>query len=422
MKRLRFSGFTLVELLVVIGIIALLISILLPSLARAREQSRMTKCLSNQREIGKGAATFQNDHKDRLQLVASHAMGGGTTPQSAIDRVDPTRTIFEYYDYPDIEYEGALDDLKNKELVIWPVAYGEAASFNFGKKNWKWGARADSYDGTNPALEVQESIEKRAYNLGICPSDKIKLGSPGWPDPGAVGDGTFSATLTAPGDLEADPAADAALGHYYGELSFAMNEDIVGAETPGPNGEILPSCFKGGGINAIGDEDCFGGDDCAGRRLAGDLDKVFSPSNTLFTVDAGADRGPNVNSAQRIMLVNSDDFVMNPDGIDGLLSSPVSIRANLGTFTYAHRIDMPDAKTLVLPERRHSDGRLNVLFADYHGAALVPVLFFEETSSGGLRRKIAALWADGETSGAWITPYSVGRYYDVKHGQLNWPN
>ena len=244
MKRFRFSGFTLVELLVVIGIIALLISILLPSLARAREQSRMTKCLSNQREISKGAATFQNDHKGRLQLVASHKLGGGTAPQSAIDRVDPTRTTFEYYDYPENEYPGALDDPKNKELVIWPVAYGEAASFNFGKKNWKWGARADSYDGTNPALEVVESIEKRSYNLGVCPSDKVKIGTPGWPDPSEVGDGTFSAALTASGDREQDPAADLAATRYYGELSYAMNEDIVGAETPGPNGEILPRCFK----------------------------------------------------------------------------------------------------------------------------------------------------------------------------------
>src|SRR5678810_1223739 len=61
----RKTGFTLVELLVVIGIIALLISILLPSLNRARETANRVKCASNERQIAQAILLYANENKGK---------------------------------------------------------------------------------------------------------------------------------------------------------------------------------------------------------------------------------------------------------------------------------------------------------------------------------------------------------------------
>ena len=69
------DGFTLVELLVVVSIIALLLSILLPSLRGARDQAKQVVCMSHQQAIQRAFMYYAQDHLDRLPGVDGRAAG-----------------------------------------------------------------------------------------------------------------------------------------------------------------------------------------------------------------------------------------------------------------------------------------------------------------------------------------------------------
>jgi len=85
------TGFTLIEVLVVVAIIALLVAILVPSLSRARESAKRAACLSNLRQQGIGMNTYAMDHRNFF----------------------PIRTSFTYY----IKY--------NSQLANYGLLYGK---------------------------------------------------------------------------------------------------------------------------------------------------------------------------------------------------------------------------------------------------------------------------------------------------------
>lgn len=96
MKR-RERAFTLVELLVVIGIIALLLAILLPALTRAREQAQMVQCMNTCKSMGQAAQMHANDHKGYFPIAGLQwnlYQGQGCTPAGL---EDASRRKYTYY-------------------------------------------------------------------------------------------------------------------------------------------------------------------------------------------------------------------------------------------------------------------------------------------------------------------------------------
>ena len=105
MKR---KGFTLVELLVVISIIALLLAILMPSLQRAREVAKRTICLNNLRELTMGWIMYADSNNDMI-------VGGFTSRRPPWESEAPPWVIQK--DWPEnLTNEQMIDGIKNGGL------------------------------------------------------------------------------------------------------------------------------------------------------------------------------------------------------------------------------------------------------------------------------------------------------------------
>lgn len=140
----RKTAFTLVELLVVIGIIAMLISILLPALNKARSAANKVACASNMRQIGHAFTLYQNAYKGVMPGTDPNhpnavAYGYSYGPDFA------GMLLYEGYfgDYAGVAGTGAArifrcpdDDVQRRPAE--PAHWYDARSYYANRGHWSW--------------------------------------------------------------------------------------------------------------------------------------------------------------------------------------------------------------------------------------------------------------------------------------------
>jgi prepilin-type processing-associated H-X9-DG protein len=282
----RLVAFTLVELLVVIGIIALLIAVLLPALTKAKAASRTTACLSNLRQMGMGWNIYLSENKGHLPYYI------WSKTQDPDGRTGAQLNEFIWHGY----WFGILGDRKvNISALVCPEAQdpvpfntkgGGNGGFGLAKNAWsgqfqsslpvgiamdksgvlnmtndasKGGYRVGSYEfnrnvtvGTpnpNPPSPTGNSARAfGAYITAVKPSTDVPVFFDSvWVDGNDMQNGTAAAQAPVPPDLTGTVTANEPTGAHLNHWRFLIAR----------HGRAINVCFADGSARRVPLEDTF---------------------------------------------------------------------------------------------------------------------------------------------------------------------
>lgn len=239
------NGFTLIELLVVISIIALLISILLPSLSAAREQAKSSACRSNLRQIGIAFASYMADNEGVSPTGWARYNVPGGEARTQVNGWAPAWNVAYPWQMYIWQHAGAnmdlfVDPVWDKEAFIAALesregaldigADGESAVpffwSNYGMHRWM-GSPTLGRETDNGRIEDSSA-----------PSNQVLAGDAGsYYAMGFAGDIHSSASISyIPGENTIAPGGG--LPHPFGTPALAMG-DINHGRHPGPSINLL---------------------------------------------------------------------------------------------------------------------------------------------------------------------------------------